>query len=585
MEAEARSLLTLFPDQDFLIGLKAIDLYLEYRCLLNHNHKYAYGEQFIEGEIIRTTPPKPKWERVESDDDLHHKPSYSLAACCFKLLGIQIDTKEKNEVRSLIIRGEKEEILDNVSRIQRYNLSDIQYMPRLLSKIFALFKQSGVGENNGALNRGSYACATARMVRLGYPVNHSKLTKFTANIPAILKSSAERCIDAAGKDLAPFRQDKKGNYILNEKHIRDWVTAQNKPYWRKTAGSKLSISKDAFADWYTAESEGFAGAFVSHLKTKQSLNGFMPGGKKGNFFDFVGTDGRVRPNFGIYGSQASRSQPGATGFLPLKAHWMRNFIEAPGGNAICGIDYSSQEFLIAAVISQDEAMMGAYESGDVYLAFAKEAKLVPTTATKQSHKSVRDKCKTLVLGISYDMTANGLAPRMGVTKEVAEKLIQKFMSIYSDYAAWKAEILEEYREHQSLALSDRWMMWGDNDNERSVGNFPIQGHGAVIMREAVKLAHMWNLDVIYTLHDAIYIEYHHLLFEYINVLKDCMQTAFKDVMCRYGRCPDIRLEGEAWSRHYTKDVRLSPIADVQYLEEYIDDKGRNDLDRYRQYFT
>jgi hypothetical protein len=373
--------------------------------------------------------------------------------------------------------------------------------------------------------------------------------------------------------------------VLTEKNVRDWVAAQGKPNWRCTSGGKLSLSKDAFSDWYDSQSEGFAGAYCRYLKTKQSLNGFMPGeSKRGKFTDFVGKDGRVRPYFGIYGSQSSRSQPGATGFIPLKAHWMRNFLDAGPGRALAGVDYASQEFLIAALLSQDRSMVRAYESGDVYLAFAKGAGLVPLDATKTSHKKERDRCKALVLGISYDMSAKGLAPRMGVTEPEAQALIDLFYDTYPDYDEWKREVQREYEEAGYLSLPDGWVMWGDNDNPRSVGNFPVQGHGAVIMREAVKLAQRQGLTVVFTLHDALYIEYSAMEPAAVKTLMSCMQDAFQSVMGPYGDTVPIRLEGEAWSSDYSQDTP-EVIPGITYLPEYVDQKGEKDLERYRKYFT
>lgn len=594
MEAEARSLLTLFgKDRTWLKSFQAIDLYLEYRCLLNHNYKLAYGEQYLKGKVIKTTPPPPKWAREQEDDgDAHHKPEFSLAAATFKLLGEKIDTVEKNEVRALIIECDQEKLSSSLERIQKYNLSDIQYLPRLALEIWKVFSKVQTKEEwlQAALLRGDYAVRTARMIALGYPVNQGKISRFTANVQKILASAAKECLEVA-PELEPFRWDKRQfKYIANEKKIRGWVERQELPYWRKTDGGQASISKDAFNDWYDSESEGFPGAFCRYQKTKQSLNGFMPAGKgKTQFRDFMGTDGRVRPYFGIYGSQSSRSQPGATGFIPLKAHWMRNFLEAPPGLALTGVDYASQEFLIAAIVSQDSAMMAAYESGDVYLAFAKAAELVPENATKTSHGKLRDAAKALVLGISYDMSATGLAPRLTralgepVSEDRAAELIDAFYDTYPGYADWKQETLQEYGEDGFLTLPDGWIMFGDNPNRRSVGNFPIQGLGAVVMREAVRRAQDSGLNILWTLHDALYMESVSYDTKAISSLQMAMTEAFEGVMSRYGKTLPIRLEGESWSVDYKSRKPFLP--GIEFLASYVDAKGKKDLERYEPFFT
>ena len=50
------------------------------------------------------------------------------------------------------------------------------------------------------------------------------------------------------------------------------------------------------------------------------------------------------------------------------------------------VDWSQQEFGIAASLSGDAAMMDAYRSGDPYLAFGKQAGRIPPDGTKQSSR-------------------------------------------------------------------------------------------------------------------------------------------------------------------------------------------------------
>jgi hypothetical protein len=581
-EAEARSILTIDPA---FKRMPVIDLYLEYRQLLNHDHALAYGDQLIGGEVRRTTPPKSKWDvGAEGDDEDHSKAPANLAAACFKLLGVKIDTAEKEAVRALIIAGDSDAINAEADRIQAYCDEDVRHLPALLKAVIARHvrrsnpKEQWLAE---ALQRGEYAWRTAVMVRHGYPVDVPSLGRFKANVGEILKSAAEEC--NAASDLRPFRWNKKElRYSLNEKAMRDFIAAQGLPYWRQTEKRGPSLSKEAFGDWFDGASPGLGGAYYRYVKAKQSLNGFLPGAKK-KFDDYLGSDGRVRPYFGIYGSQSSRSQPGAAGFIPLKSHWMRVFIKPPKGRAIVSMDYASQEFLIAAVLSQDAAMMDAYRSGDVYLAFAKAAKLAPADATKESHKAIRDKCKGLVLGISYDMTAKGLAPRLKIDEAEAQKLIDTFYDTYPDYAEWKSATISEYETEDELRLPDGWRMYGDNDNIRSVGNFPVQGFGAVVMRKAVAIAQDAGLDVIYTLHDSIVAEIPCRDFRYAATLRTLMQEAFGFYAKDYGEFPMIRVDGDIWSPEYGKIAGAALLDGVKIMTEYVDEKGAADLARYRQF--
>ena len=102
--AEARSFLSLGLDPS---KFKWIDLYLEWRNTINHNHLFAYGDQYIDGKVITTKPPKDKWFTGE-DKDNHSKTPTGLSGAVYKLLGTKIDTDHKTAMRDLIISNPKE---------------------------------------------------------------------------------------------------------------------------------------------------------------------------------------------------------------------------------------------------------------------------------------------------------------------------------------------------------------------------------------------------------------------------------------------------------------------------------------------
>ena len=97
------------------------------------------------------------------------------------------------------------------------------------------------------------------------------------------------------------------------------------------------------------------------------------------------------------------------------------------------IDCSQQEFGIAAALSGDAAMMKAYNSGDPYLAFAKQAGAVPESATKQSHPSQRAQFKECVLAVQYGMGALSLSQRIGRPVPYAARLLKLHRQTYPKY--------------------------------------------------------------------------------------------------------------------------------------------------------
>lgn len=413
--------------------MKWIDLYLEYRMLLNHNHKYAYGWQLLNGKKRFTLPPKPKWKRTKEDDGKSAPPEYGLAAACFKILNVFVDTDHKNEMRDLIIAGgpftarDKKAILD-------YCESDVKYLSKLhhgikksITKGLAPYDKYSYEKD--AVRRGDYAARSAYMERIGHPIDYEGAKNFGSHVATILFEVA-REISEAFPEVRPFIFNaKKGVFQKKEKNIRRWIMERHTLPdghldWEKTETGKASLSLDAFKAHYPYTDEfpedSFGAQMVRFLRTQKAMNGFQPPrGKKRTFWDSVGSDKWVRPYMGIYGAQSARSQPAATGFIPLKAKWMRVLLQPPPGLCYISVDWSSQEFLIGGLLSGDRNMIDAYQSGDPYMATAILAGAAPKDATKKTHPLIRDKFKSTCLakGTLIRVKGWGYLPIEDITSE------------------------------------------------------------------------------------------------------------------------------------------------------------------------
>ena len=144
----------------------------------------------------------------------------------------------------------------------------------------------------------------------------------------------------------------------------------------------------------------------------------------------VGSDGRNRTILSAFRSRTGRNQPSNTKYIFGPSVWLRGLIKPPPGHGIAYVDWSQQEFGIAAALSGDTAMQAAYRSGDPYLAFAKQAGAVPADATKASHKETRELFKQCVLGVQYGMEAEALAARIGQPVIVARDLLRAHRETY-----------------------------------------------------------------------------------------------------------------------------------------------------------
>ena len=601
--AEARAMLSLGLNP---LDFKWFDLYLEYRCLNNHNHKLQYGRQLIDGKIKTTKPPKNKWKQTEEEKKSsdYSKTQHNYGAACFKLLGKLIDTDRKKEVRDIIISANEFVIEEEKKEILEYNDDDVVNLPDLLKatiqQYYSLLPKTELTNLKAEMFlRADYAVRTAIMEKEGYPIDLEATKIFTSRIEDILKDCQED-INSQFPDIKPFRWNKKEErYSWNQKGTKDWVRTLNKANWVQTDSKDVSLSLDAFKRYFDFRHDypqGNLGAqFVRYLTLRQNLNGFLQSKtakKKSTFWDYVGSDGRVRSYFGIYGAQSARSQPKATGFLFLKSAWMRVLCVPPRGKVITGIDYKSQEFLISALLAKDSNMYKAYMSGDPYLYLAKLAGAVPMDGKREDYEEIRDLFKSTTLGLSYGMSKIGLANKLtedlgrNVSQVEAQKLIDTFNKIYRKHYIYKKQVIREYRKKGYLKLPCGWYMFGSNDNDRSAGNFPVQGFASSLMRDAVRLAQDKGLKVIKTLHDAIYIEHDVGDTNSIELLGSCMDTAFRKYFDKDLRAKaSVGLDGNTWGLDYPEEETSLLVGKIKLKQQrlYVDGRSKKEYNTFKKY--
>lgn len=600
------------------------DLFLEYRCLLNHSD-LQFGKQLIDGKVYRNPPHR--------FDKKFKKPEDNLGAALYKLLNLKIDTKHKEFMRDVIIDGRYVE--DYKEDILAYCESDIEYLFPLFKKMVEIYKQRLKPNNlkllkSEMIKRGEFSARTAIIESIGYPVNVEATRNFSKSVSDILNEVAED-INEQFPSLMPFERNKASRkYVFKQdkakKQIEKYCKENNINNWdRSEKTGEYSLSVDAYSKFFHYRHNFPRGNYFAQIlrykKTEQHMNGFKPKKKPINcwpdtdilkakdksnkmrrtFFDSVGSDGRSRPYFNIYGAQSSRSQPPATFFIPLKAAWMRSLIESRPGKCMVSIDYGQQEFLLKGLMSGDKEMIKAYQSGDVYLYFGKKVGGIPKDASKKH--PMREKYKSTTLGIQFLMTKFGLAKKLTNDtgefhdEEDAQILIDEFNDLYEVGSDHSEEIIETYHKQKYIKLPCGWYMWDRNPNDRSAANCPVQGFGASIMRLAVAYAQEAGLKVVYTLHDCLYIECNTgEENESVKLLATCMDKAFRYYFKDSDKHnADIRLDADMWSRDFdSNEVNYTLKYDTDFGEReisikkqqiYIDGRSVDEYERFKKYFV
>jgi hypothetical protein len=280
--------------------------------------------------------------------------------------------------------------------------------------------------------------------------------------PAILEETA-RQVTGAPVDLpddAPLS--------FSVERFENWLIAAGIPWPRLPSGA-LALDDDTFREMSKTHPR------VAPLRELRHTLGEMR-----LFTDLaVGHDGRNRCLLSPFRSVTSRNAPSNAKFIFGPSCWLRSLIQPEPGQAVAYVDWSQQEFGIAAALSGDPAMMDAYASGDPYLRFAIQAGAVPSDATRVSHPAQRELFKTCALGVAYGMMEDSLAKRIEQPPCVARELLRLHRQTYPTFWRWSEAAVNQAMLHGSLWTVFGWTIHvGSGANPRSLANFPMQANGA-----------------------------------------------------------------------------------------------------------
>jgi DNA polymerase I len=395
-----------------------------------------------------------------------------------------ITSEEKKSGRDLVIRGgpwsdsERREILD-------YCESDVVCLPALLEAMLHGMAptQSALGQ---ALLRGRYMAAVARMERIGVPVDTATLTAIRDGWERI-RGDLIRQVDT-GYGVYEDGSFKSG---LFAKYLAD----RGIP-WPKTESGRLQLDQDTFRDQAKAYPELAPLRELRHSLSELRIEKLA-----------VGSDGRNRAMLSPFGASSGRNTPSGNKFIFGPSVWLRGLIKPGPGMAIAYIDWSSQEVAIAAALSGDPSLIEAVRSGDPYLSFAVRAGLAPADATKASHRAVRDLCKACVLGTNYGMGARTLAFRTNTSIIEAEALLRLLARTYPVFTEWQSKSVDVALLRGYMSTVFGWKLHVANSTRpTALRNFPMQSHGAEMLRIACCLATERGVSVCAPVHDALLIE-------------------------------------------------------------------------------
>lgn len=387
--------------------------------------------------------------------------------------------REKTEMRELAIRGGPWTV-DEQRALLDYCQGDVDALGRLLARMNPAL------DTPRAILRGRYMVAAARIERNGIPVDTDLFGRLRGEWETLKLELVTRLDRAYGVfEGATFKSQQ----------WQQWLERNNIPWPRLPTGS-LALDQDTFRQMARAHPAVAPIHELRYALSQLRLTDLA-----------VGRDGRNRTMLSAFRARTGRNQPSNSKFLFGPSVWLRGLIRSATGHGLAYIDWSQQEFGIAAALSGDPAMIQAYGSGDPYLAFAQQAGAAPPDATKKSHGPVRECFKQCILGVQYAMGAETLAYRMGCSPAYARELLRQHQHTYSRFWRWSDAAVDVAMLRGQLSTVFGWTLHtSGSTNPRSLRNFPMQANGAEMLRLACCLATERGICVCAPVHDAVLIE-------------------------------------------------------------------------------
>ncbi len=199
---------------------------------------------------------------------------------------------------------------------------------------------------------------------------------------------------------------------------------------------------------------------------------------------------------------------------------IREAFIAPTGSKIVSADYSQIELRIMAHLSNDAALIRAFEQGlDIHKATAAEVFGVDLAEVTSEQRRY---AKSINFGLIYGMSAFGLAAQLEITREAAKTFIERYFNRFPGVAEYMEVTRANARDagYVETVFGRRlWLPAIKSSNgaqragaERAAINAPMQGTAADLIKLAMVAVNNWliaeklNSRLLLQVHDELILE-------------------------------------------------------------------------------
>ncbi|MEV0533245.1 DNA polymerase I [Kitasatospora sp. NPDC050463] len=327
------------------------------------------------------------------------------------------------------------------------------------------------------------AALLARMERTGIAADRAWLTGLEAQFAAEIQRVVEEAHAAAGHEFNLGSPKQLQEILFGELALP------------KTKKIKTGYTTDADAlTWLATQTDNELPVILLRHRDQAKLRTTVEG-----LLKTVSPAGRIHTTFNQMVAATGRlsSQDPNLQNIPVRTEEgrmiRRAFVVGAGYEALLTADYSQIELRIMAHLSEDEALIEAFATGeDLHTTVASQVFEVPGDAVDAE---MRRKIKAMSYGLAYGLSAYGLSQQLGIKPAEAQGLMDTYFERFGGVRDYLRRVVDEARATgytETLLGRRRYLPDLNSDNrqrremaERMALNAPIQGSAADIVKIAM----------------------------------------------------------------------------------------------------